>query len=86
MMHQHVPIPAIAPLTRPPGFMPITAVEMAGGGLGPEPPANKPPAVSFIFLAYKLTASPAVNSSGYRWLAGGQAGRGAGRQKDREAG
>lgn len=40
-----------SPLTRPPGFMPMTAVEMAGGGLGPEPPANSPPAESLAFLA-----------------------------------
>jgi hypothetical protein len=50
--------------TLPPGFMPMTAVDSAGGGLGPLPPANSPPAESFIFLAVTLTGCPATNSSG----------------------
>jgi hypothetical protein len=76
-------LPPPATLTLPPGFMPRTAVEMAGGGLGPEPPANRPPAMSPAFLLYRLTCCPAVNSSGCsRQTSDRWAGRQAGRQAD----
>lgn len=55
---------AFQPRTRPPGRMPTTAVESAGGGLGPEPPANRPPALSLAFLAVTMIRSPATNSNG----------------------
>eukprot|EP00878_Enallax_costatus_P030247 GHUV01032916.1.p1 GENE.GHUV01032916.1~~GHUV01032916.1.p1 ORF type:complete len:169 (-),score=9.57 GHUV01032916.1:493-999(-) len=48
----------------PPGFIPMTAVDRAGGGFGPEPPANSPPAVSPAFFTTTLTGCPATNSKG----------------------
>lgn len=50
--------------TLPPSFMPITALESAGGAFGPPPPANSPFALSLIFLPALLTVAPAVNSNG----------------------
>eukprot|EP00882_Tetradesmus_deserticola_P026273 GHRQ01028950.1.p3 GENE.GHRQ01028950.1~~GHRQ01028950.1.p3 ORF type:complete len:111 (+),score=31.16 GHRQ01028950.1:245-577(+) len=50
--------------TLPPGFMPMTAVDSAGGGLGPDPPANSPPAVSPAIFVVTFMDSPTVNSNG----------------------
>lgn len=55
-----------AALTLPPGFMPITALEMACGGLGPDEPANRPPPPLSPtgFITDPVTNSPTTNSSG----------------------
>lgn len=40
-------------------------MDSAGGGLGPEVPANRPPALSLIFFTgCAETGSPAMNSNG----------------------
>lgn len=58
--------------TLPPLRMPNTAVERAGGGLGPPAPEKSPPAESLIFRALLDTGSPAMNSKGCG--SGGKAG------------
>lgn len=51
--------------TLPPSFIPMTAVERAGGGLGPLSPVNNPPPPrSEIVFEPKPTGSPAVNAKG----------------------
>jgi hypothetical protein len=59
----------------PPGFMPKTATDSAGGGLGPLCPENNPPAVSPAVFSMKPTFLPAVKLNGCICITTGLQGR-----------